>query len=436
MNDLQLIKIARNIVALDAARLRTLQDKYDEEGTFDETVEVFEEMAEMIADDETLEEKRSWWQKFTKDYDPAEIEEQITTYIAGGLFIRAFKMIGQLIEAKNALGGMQEKINSDLSQMTKKELLSFAKEIRKEKRFLNKANNVIPKVQKIIQDMIGKAQNLKGSKKLKDIAKNPTVEDCVSDIVAALADAKEEIATKGISGDLETISNELQSGLNKIDQTIESGNYKAEEVKNNKNQGNQNINEKLEQLEGNTRLDKTAIETAFENILDDTKLGDNIKNQVKNILLGNVASLTSKTGKSEPDVLNLIDNWIDDGSNRNSLFSVVKQKSADLMDNLNNGKYKDFYTKLAQYINSPNRNFIIPVRDDLRNKLNEGISADATGVSNELNAAFENYKIVEQLNNIKNVFQEAIQIFNPEALRVTRTSSINKIARRIADSYK
>jgi hypothetical protein len=74
MNNLQAIKIARKIVALDASRLRELQKKYDDEyDIFDEVIEIFEEMRELIREDESLESNRSIWEKLFRDYDPDEI---------------------------------------------------------------------------------------------------------------------------------------------------------------------------------------------------------------------------------------------------------------------------------------------------------------------------------------------------------------------------
>ena len=43
MNNIQIAKIARNILALDAKRLRSLQEKYDDEyEVFDEVISEFE----------------------------------------------------------------------------------------------------------------------------------------------------------------------------------------------------------------------------------------------------------------------------------------------------------------------------------------------------------------------------------------------------------
>jgi MoxR-like ATPase len=142
-----------------------------------------------------------------------------------------------------------------LSQLTKKELLDLAKEVRKEKRFMNKANKVIPEAQRIISEMISRANNLKGNKDLKDVAKNDTVKESVADIVAALEDASDELNSHGISGNVNDIIDTLKNGESKIKSQIESGNYKKEELSKPQTTQSTNIEEKLTSLDNDDEFD-------------------------------------------------------------------------------------------------------------------------------------------------------------------------------------
>lgn len=459
MNNKDFTRIAKKITALTVEKLRKLQENYDQEtGYFDEVVSSFEDMKDSIADDESLEENRGFWQKLTTDYDPDQITETITTYIAGGKFIRVLKTTHQIIEATENLDELLEKFENsyDLSQLTKKELTALAKQTRNEKKIISRIKKIVEKIFGLIDEMLAKANNLKGSKKLKDIAKNETVKGCVDDIIATLEDAKQELENKkigigpdGVEINVQQIGGQLQDGLDKIAKHIKEGNYKQEESNSSGASGaSGNIEKKLEELEGDTRMDKTTISDQLTN-LKDTKLEEKIRSQVKSYLIAVTPNLASKTGKPEDNptptptptdplgIKQLIDGYVD-GSEPKSLKTLALQKINELIGDLNNGKYKDFYTKLMNYQKNSASLFIGAAMDELKEKINDGLTNDKKVQRDDLNKGYKSFNdtIQEDFKKIRIDFQNLVQNYDKNALRVTRTSSLNKIARRVADCYK
>lgn len=453
MNNKDFARIAKKITALTVEKLRKLQENYDQEtGYFDEVVSSFEDMKDSIADDESLEENRGFWQKLTTDYDPDQITETITTYIAGGKFIRVLKTTHQIIEATENLDELLEKFGPsyDLSQLTKKELTALAKQTRNEKKIISRIKKIVEKIFGLIDEMLAKANNLKGSKKLKDIAKNETVKGCVDDIIATLQEAKGELENKkigigsdGVEINVEQIGGQLQDGLDEIAKHIKEGNYKQEESNSSGASGaSGNIGKKLEEVEGDTSMDKTTIQNQLTN-LKGAKLEEKIRRQVKGDLNAVTPDLVSKTGKPENNlsgtgISQLIDKYVD-GSEPKSLKTLTQSKIDDLINDLNNGKYQDFYTKLINYQRDSGSLFIKPAMLELIQKINQNLPADKEPVKTDnLNKGYKSFRdtIQEDFKKIRIDFQNLVQNYDKNALRVTRTSSLNKIARRVADCYK
>lgn len=443
MDEKKLIKIARNVCALDVSTLRRLQEKYDEESDiFDEVVSEFENWSEMIENDDALEDEQGFWKKIFNGYDPAKLESQLVTYIASGLFIKVFKMVGELITAQDKLSDLEAKLNEDLTTLTHKQLIELKKELKKEKKVMQKSEKIIPRAQEIIDAMIKKAGNLKGNKKIKDFANNATIKEGVKDVIDALEDSKNELESHKFKGNIDETVATLTKGIENIDKIIKEGTYKQEGAENQEGKddaGNDtnnsiNIEEKLNEFAGNLNL-KNKIMDILSSITDDTNLKNTIQEQVKNVLISNVSALT-KTGKSE-DVINININLFTDDDNKDSLFGKIKSFSNQLVQALNRGDYINFYKELNKGINQPNNTFIIPVRDKLLLALNDEVSDDNKKVSDsDINGAFANYKIKDVLKDIKTKFEEIVNNYDPEALRIYKTSSLEKIARRIAESYK
>lgn len=429
MNDKQLIKIARKITALDASRLRSLQKEYDAENeVFEDVISAFEQLSEIIDGDAEIEQNRSFWDKLIKNFDPEEISEEIITYIASGLFVRAFKLLEQLSQAENNRQQVIEKFEDDaeLEKKTKKELLALLKEIRKERKLLRNFDKIKDDLLTRVNDMASRAENLKKNSKLKDIAVNKTIKDSMLEIKDLFDQAADIINTDNNIGETQDDINKLNAGQDKIKNMIKEGRYVREQSKTNDSNpspSNVSIQQKLTSLESDSNFDVSEVKTMLTNFSGDA--GSKIDADIKNELKHNKNIIVTQTGKNESEIDVIINNKLFDDTS-SSIKAKIENGVRELNNLLDANKLTDFYNKIKEISKNPNNYFKLQAFNQLFNEFGK-----KSQLKDLLINSFKQYDCKPIIDEVKTKFEEIVNNYNPVSLRVT-TASIQKIASKIA----
>lgn len=427
MDNKQLIKISRKIVALDANRLRSLQEKYDAENeVFEDVISAFEELSDIIESDSEIEQNRSFWDKLIKNFDPEEISEEIITYIASGLFVRALKLLEQLSQAENNRQQVLEKFENDaeLEKKTKKELLALLKEIRKERKLLNNFDKIKQDLLTRINAMAEKTEKLKKNSNLKDIATNKTIKDYMSEIKDLFNQAADIINTDNNIGETQDDINKLNAGQDKIKNIIKEGRYVREQSKtndSNPSHSNGSIQQKLTSLESDSSFNVDEIKTMLANFSN--AAGAKITGDIKTKLESNKNIIVTQTGKSETEIEDILNKKLYDDPS--SIKQTIQNDVNELNNLLDANKLNDFYNKIKEISREPNNYFKLPAFNQLFNEFGK-----KSQLKDLLIDSFKQYDCKSIIDEIKTKFEEIVNNYNPVSLRVT-TASIQKIASKI-----
>ena len=460
MNQKQANKIARKIFALNSKDLRRLQEKYDEEeGIFDQSITDFEDLSESINVNELGKKDRSLIEKLFKDYDPNEIQEKIITYLAGGLYVRVLKMTNDLVHADDKVQDILMQIDGDLSSLSSDKLKELYKESKKQIKLLKKISRgmlskIIVTIDKIIERADGFESKFKKDKVLGNISKLEIMEQKMNEIKYSLEDAKEVVSDYSVDQIEEKIQL-LQDGMQKIKEILKGEKDKEEGIKedsnnksqqesenkensNNKEESNKSqyesenkeesssvsIDEKINVVDGDDLFDAgetiRLLNDFKENIVDG--IDANIKPQI------NINLIESVTGVQESEIKEVIQLVLH--KDKDSIEQKINGTMDELISLLYNKKIKEFYDKLKE-INKKTGNYF---KGAAFNNIYSYFDNNKE-LKEMLQNAFKKYNFKGIMETITKKFEEQVNNYKPTSLRITRTSSINQIAKRITKSF-
>ena len=443
MNQKQIIKIARKIFALNAQDLRRLQEKYDEEvGIFEDSISDFEDLADSIDVNELGKKDRSIIEKLFKDYDPKKIETKIITYLAGGLYVKVLKMTNELVHADDNVDDILSEIQGGLSSLSKEQLKTLYKESKKEKKVLAKiarglSDKIIALIDKIIARAEGFENNFKGDKALSALSKSEVMEQKMEEIIDSLQDAKAAVEDYSID-DVEEKIQALEEGMEEIKALLKGEGGKGDEIgdkemttQETKSESDKkeeqvpaNLEEKINSLDGDDLFDAGSTIQSLNNFKISVSGG--IDNDIKPQI--NVGLIKTVTGVQESEINQVINMVLH--NDKDSIEQKVVSTMDEMVSLLYNKKIKEFYNKLKEINEKPGSYFKGAAYNNIYSYFDNNKE-----LKDMLQNAFKRYNIKEIMEIITETFEQQVNNYKPMSLRVTRTSSINQIARRITASY-
>ena len=422
MKNININKIARRIVALDASGVEKLFDKYDFQlSAMDDLQESFNSFVESLYTFEIGNKGGSnWlsklWNRFWHGkYNPKKVEEELVTLIAGGVLAKVLKRIAWMETFLNDIEGIiMDSQDVDFNSLKKAQLNDYKKKIVKIlkniKAFDKQRNKILTLLDKLLN-------NVDKTKKMFDDSN--TGEQLLGDMIDSLNEIKEEIR----DGEYElpseyeekvmTIYNKLKEASPAAEETSETS--KTEQSA---NPENTNLNEKIEALQG-----KEA------NVTNTIKEIDNLIREVGNKVQGTVFNYL----KRNEDKLSIPANDIKDKlhNGENALTIIARTNYELLKEALEQKHYKEFNSQLTKLINDP----YIEVKQSYQKSMKPSYGEDDLRVIEE---AFKQYNPKQDFETILSLFNndmEKAELPDPNAWRVTKFSKEAKIAMKIAKSF-
>lgn len=416
MKNININKIARKICALNAAGVERLFDKYDFQlDAMYDLEESFNSFAEEIHTFEIGKKGNNWlsalWNRFWHGkYNPQKVEEQLITFIAGGVLAKVLKRIAWIEKNLNDIEDIiMEFQDSDFNDINKTQLNNLKKKMVKILKNINAFDKQKKKIQIFLDKLlnnIAKTQNLFEDK---DIG-----EHLLGDMIDSLKEIKEEMN----NGEYELPSEykeKLMGIYNKLKITIpvSNGQSSTEQSKNIQT----DLDKKISSLDGkDADVKATSEEIGF------------LMKEVGNKVQGTVANFLNRNeGKLKTDIKEIV-NKLHDGDN--ALVTIAKTNYELLRDALQNKQYKTFYEQLKKLIEDP----YIQVKQSYQKTMKQNYGKEDLAIIEE---AFKQYNPKSDFEKIMELFKKDIEkapLPDPNAWRVTKYSKEAKIAMKIAKS--